>query len=52
MSISNLENVCWACNAPMDRSKPVKRYKEEEEIKSSIKGENKDKSSRKQEKPE
>jgi len=29
-ALSDLENVCWACNAPMDKTKPVKRYKEEE----------------------
>ena len=29
-AVTNLENICWACNAPMDRSKPVKRYEEEE----------------------
>jgi len=51
-ALTNLENVCWACNAPMDRSKPVKQYKEEEEIKDSIQGEIKDKSSKKEEKPQ
>ena len=29
-ALENLENVCWACNAPMDKSKPVKHYEEEE----------------------
>jgi len=31
-ALSNLENACWACNGPIDESKPVKPYKEEEEI--------------------
>lgn len=30
-ALTDLENVCWACNAPMDKSKPVKHYEEEEE---------------------
>lgn len=51
-ALTNLENVCWACNAPMDRSKPVKQYIEEEEIKDSIKGEIKGKSPKKEEKPQ
>lgn len=29
-ALTDLENACWACNAPMDNSKPVKRYGEEE----------------------
>ena len=29
-ALANLENVCWACDAPMDKTKPVKRYEEEE----------------------
>ena len=29
-ALTNLENVCWACDAPMDKTKPVKRYEEEE----------------------
>ncbi|MEE9378904.1 MAG: hypothetical protein V3V33_12805 [Candidatus Lokiarchaeia archaeon] len=28
-ALSTLENMCWACNAPIDESKPVKPYKEE-----------------------
>ena len=31
-AISNLENSCWACDAPIDESKPVKPFKKEEEI--------------------
>jgi hypothetical protein len=30
-AISNLENACWACNTPIDESKPSKPYKEVEE---------------------
>jgi len=30
-ALTNLENVCWACEAPIDYSKPVKPFKEEEE---------------------
>ncbi|MFX1349016.1 MAG: tetratricopeptide repeat protein [Promethearchaeota archaeon] len=29
-ALTNLENVCWACNIPIDYCKPVKLYKEEE----------------------
>jgi len=29
-ALSNLENVCWACDAPIDFLKPVKPYKDEE----------------------
>ncbi len=29
-ALSNLENVCWACDVPIDFSKPSKPYKEEE----------------------
>jgi len=28
-ALTNLENVCWVCNAPMDQSKPIKPYKED-----------------------
>lgn len=28
----DLENVCWACDKPLDSSKPFKSYKEQEEI--------------------
>ncbi len=31
-ALSSLENQCWACNAPIDESKPSKPYDEEEEI--------------------
>ncbi len=30
-ALIDLENACWACNAPIDKSKPSKPYKEEEE---------------------
>jgi len=30
-AISNLENMCWACDTPIDKSKPVKLYKKEVE---------------------
>ncbi len=30
-ALTNLENVCWACDIPIDYSKPSKPYKEEEE---------------------
>ncbi|KKN11323.1 hypothetical protein LCGC14_1027730 [marine sediment metagenome] len=30
-ALSNLENVCWACDVPIDYSKPSKPYMEEEE---------------------
>ncbi|MEE9378956.1 MAG: hypothetical protein V3V33_13070, partial [Candidatus Lokiarchaeia archaeon] len=30
-AVSNLENVCWACEEPIDYSKPVNQFKEEEE---------------------
>jgi len=31
-ALANLENVCWACDVPIDYSKPVKPYKEKDEI--------------------
>jgi len=30
-AVSNLENVCWACEVPIDYSKPVKPFKDEME---------------------
>ena len=30
-AVSDLENECWACETPIDYSKPVKPFKEEEE---------------------
>ncbi len=30
-ALTNLENVCWACETQIDYSKPVKPFKEEEE---------------------
>jgi len=29
-ALIELENMCWACNAPIDESKPVKSFKKEE----------------------
>ena len=31
-ALSDLENMCWVCNAPIDDSKPVKALKEEREF--------------------
>lgn len=31
-TLVGLENACWACNAPIDESKPVKLGEEEEEM--------------------
>ena len=28
--LSNMENACWSCNAPIDESKPVKLVDKEE----------------------
>lgn len=30
-ALSNLENICWACNSPIDPSKPMKLYEKDEE---------------------
>ncbi len=30
-ALSNLENACWVCDGPIDESKPVRSYKDEEE---------------------
>jgi hypothetical protein len=30
-ALTDLENVCWACETPIDYSKPVKPFKEEQE---------------------
>ncbi len=32
-ALANLENVCWACEVPIDSLKPVKPFKEEEIVK-------------------
>ena len=32
-ALTDLENVCWACEVPIDYSKPVKKFKEEERLK-------------------
>ncbi len=29
-ALSNLENQCWACNVPIDESKPIKPFEKEE----------------------
>jgi len=29
-ALSNLENICWVCNEPIDETKPVRPYKEGE----------------------
>ena len=36
-AISNLENQCWACNTPIDSSKPVKEIKTDNEVKIDLK---------------
>jgi hypothetical protein len=30
-ALSNLENMCWVCNTPLDESKPVKPLEKKEE---------------------
>lgn len=30
-TLSNLENLCWTCDSPIDKSKPAKLFKEGEE---------------------
>ena len=32
-ALTNLENVCWACDVPIDVLKPVKPFREEEKVK-------------------
>ncbi|MFX1419454.1 MAG: tetratricopeptide repeat protein [Promethearchaeota archaeon] len=32
-TLTDLENVCWACGAPLDTSKPIKSYEDKEKIK-------------------
>ena len=36
-ALTEIENMCWACNAPIDITKPIKPYKEEEIGKKDIK---------------
>ena len=37
-ALTNLENVCWACETQIDYSKPVKQFKKEEErVKAEVK---------------
>ncbi|MFX1572331.1 MAG: RING finger protein [Promethearchaeota archaeon] len=31
-TLSNLENACWVCNTPIDKSKPIKPYKKREDV--------------------
>ncbi|MFX1572371.1 MAG: tetratricopeptide repeat protein [Promethearchaeota archaeon] len=40
-ALTNLENACWTCEAPIDYTKPVKLYKEEENKKIEEKGKKK-----------
>jgi len=40
-ALTNLENMCWACDTPIDYSKPVKRFEEEERLKVSNMGKKK-----------
>lgn len=28
--LTNIENVCWVCNSPIDTAKPIKHYKKED----------------------
>ncbi len=32
LAMGDLDNACWACNGPIDKSKPVKPYNVEEDI--------------------
>jgi predicted amidophosphoribosyltransferase len=37
-ALTDIENVCWVCNTPIDITKPIKPYKKEEiEVKDVIK---------------
>ena len=40
-ALTDLENICWSCNAPIDPSKPIKPYEKEESIKISPEKDNK-----------
>ena len=31
-ALTNLENICWVCDVPIDYSKPVKQIEEEPEV--------------------
>ena len=31
-ALIEIENMCWSCESPIDKSKPVKPYKEEEKV--------------------
>ena len=37
-ALTNLENVCWACEVPIDYSKPVKPHKVEDIVRVDKKG--------------
>lgn len=37
-AITDLENVCWVCDIPIDYLKPIKPYQEEEKVKFDKKG--------------
>ncbi|MFX0000900.1 MAG: tetratricopeptide repeat protein [Candidatus Hodarchaeota archaeon] len=39
-ALTNLENLCWVCDIPIDSLKPTISYKEEESIDLEIKGKN------------
>ncbi len=42
-ALTNLENMCWVCDVPIDYSKPVKPYKDEvERLEVNSKGKNKE----------
>ncbi|MFX1572313.1 MAG: tetratricopeptide repeat protein [Promethearchaeota archaeon] len=32
LALSNLENICWVCDSPIDKSKPIKPYQTESPI--------------------
>jgi hypothetical protein len=36
-AIMDLENVCWACDQPLDASKPFKHYKKQEKVREDLK---------------
>ena len=35
-TLTDLENVCWVCNAPIDASKPIKPYMEEKVVEKDV----------------
>ena len=40
-AISNLENLCWVCNAPIDPSKPFREIKKDEKLRFKLKADSK-----------